>query len=303
MKFKYFALLSLGVLAVTSCSDDDNDFNTNNDVTVDFTDTELRVSEDQVSSTSFSYIPFVVNGESNGPIEVTIEVLPCGENPAEVDKNMVFTSYTYTIPAGEAAGSFQFYPKSNSEENPDRTFEVKIVDVKGAKVGAQTNCVVTLVDNESLIPTYYEGLAGVWEGVLESTNYGPTPAQFEIVTVAKGEEGYGEDLLLVDFPEAGMNAVASFSIDGVTQEIFVSLPSGQELGQITHPTYGIGKFMLYPLAGNSYTTSAYDFVLKFNFDLVSGSYVVDPEWNCGILVKFAAGMMLWDEYSGMEFYR
>lgn len=303
MKFKYFALLSLGVLAVTSCSDDDNNFNTNNDVTVDLTQAELRISEDQVSTTSYSYIPVVVNGEANGPIEVTIEVTPCGENPAEVDKNMVFTSYTYTIPAGETTGSFQFYPKSNSEENPNRTFEVKIVDVKGASVGAVSNCVVTLVDNEGLIPTYYEGLAGVWGGTFESTNYGPTPGQFEIVTSEKGEEGYGKELTLVDFPEAGMTAKATFSIDGVTEEIFVSLPSGQVLGQITHSKYGIGNFMLYPLAGTSYTTAAYDFVLKFNFDLVSGSYVVDPEWNCGILVKFDAGMMLWDEYSGMEFYR
>lgn len=303
MKFKYLALLSLGVFAVSSCSDDDNHFNTNNEVTVDLTETAIRVSEDQVSSTSYSYIPFVVNGESNGPIEVTIEVLPYGETPAKADENVVFTTYTYTVPAGETSGSFQYYPKGDDIINDDRSFEVKIVDVKGATVGEKSSCVVTLVDNEGLIPIYYEGLAGEWGATIESAYDGPVPSVFEVVTVDEGAEGYGKDVLLADFPWPGMNTRATFSIDGVKQEIYVSIPSGQTVAQMNHPTYGVGNIVLYPFDGSYYSSSAYDFVLKFNFDLKSGEYVLDPEWNFGILISFQAGLMIYDRITTMEFYR
>lgn len=303
MKLKYFALLSLGALAVTSCSDDDNDFNTDKDVTVEMAEATIRVSEDQVSSTSYNYIPVEVKGESNGPIEVTIEVSPYGENPAKADVNYVFTSYTITIPAGENTGQFQYYPKGDDVVNADREFEVKIVDVKGATVGNQANTVVTLVDNEGLIPIYYSGLAGAWDAVMESTYDGPLPQSFTIVTTAEGASGYGKDVTLVDFPATGLQTAATFSIDGVTQEIFVSIPTGQQLGAMNHPTYGLGILLLYPVSGNSYTTAAHNFVLKFNFDLKTGQYVQDAQYNFGVLVSFSAGMMMYDSFSAMTFLR
>ncbi|RXE70350.1 hypothetical protein ED352_10590 [Muribaculaceae bacterium Isolate-002 (NCI)] len=303
MKLKYFAILSIGALAVTSCSDDDNHFNTNKDVTVELADAEIRISEDQASNTSYNYIPVVVNGESDGPIEVTIEVLPYGEDPAEADVNYVFTAYTITIPAGETTGRFQYYPKGDDVINDDRTFQVKIADVKGATVGAQDNTIVTLVDNEGLIPIYYSGLAGAWDAVMESTDDGPVGQSFTVVTTAEGTDGYGKDVTLIDFPGDGMTTKANFSIDGVTQEIYVSIPSGQQVGQMTHPTYGVGKMLIYPVSGNSYTTAAYDFTLKFNFDLKSGQYVIDPEYNFGVLVSFSAGMMMYDSFSAMSFFR
>lgn len=303
MKLKYLALLSLGALAVTSCSDDDNDFNTGKDVTVDLAETTIRVSEDQVSSTSYNYIPVVVKGETNGPVQVTVEVLPYGEEPAKADVNYVFTAYTITIPAGETTGRFQYYPKSNDEMNNDRSFEVRIVDVKGASIGEQNSTIVTLVDNEGLIPVYYSGLAGAWNGVMESTYDGPLAQPFTIVTEPEGTDGYGRNITLVDFPASGMTTKATFSIDGVTQEIFVSIPSGQQVGTLNHPTYGLGKIMLYPTSGNSYTTAAYNFALKFNFDLKSGEYVQDSQYNFGALVSFDAGMMIYDAFSAMSFNR
>lgn len=303
MKLKYFALLSLGALAVTSCSDDDNDFNTGKDVTVEMAEATIRVSEDQVSSTSYNYIPVVVNGETNGPLQVTIEVSPYGENPAKADENYVFTTYTINIPAGEKTAQFQYYPKGDDQVNADREFEVKIVDVKGGKIGAQANTIVTLVDNEGLIPIYYSGLAGAWDAVMESTDDGPVGQSFTVVTTAEGTDGYGKDVTLIDFPGDGMTTKANFSIDGVTQEIYVSIPSGQQVGQMTHPTYGAGQMLIYPVSGNSYTTAAYDFTLKFNFDLKSGQYVIDPEYNFGVLVSFSAGMMMYDSFSAMSFFR
>lgn len=303
MKFKYFALLSLGVMAVTSCSDDDNHFNTSKDVTVELADATVRISEDQTSSTSYNYIPVVVNGESNGPIEVTIEVKPYGEYPAEADVNYVFTTYTITIPAGESTGRFQYYPKGDNEINNDRSFEVRIADVKGAKVGAQENTIVTLVDNEGLLPIYYSGLAGAWNGTMESTYDGPLPQEFTIETVAEGAAGYGKDVTLVNFPATGMTTNATFSVDGVEQKIYVTIPSGQTIGVLNHATYGKGDVKNYPVSGNSYTTAAYEFVLEFNFDLKSGSYVQDPEYNFGVLVSFSAGMMMYDSFSAMSFMR
>ena len=66
--------MSLCALAVTSCSDDDNAFNTDSNVSVQLKESAIRVSEDQVSNTDYNYIPVEVTGTSNGPIEVTIEV-------------------------------------------------------------------------------------------------------------------------------------------------------------------------------------------------------------------------------------
>lgn len=295
--------MSLCALAVTSCSDDDNAFNTDSNVSVQLKESAIRVSEDQVSNTDYNYIPVEVTGTSNGPIEVTIEVAPYGTDGAVADKNYVFTSYTMTIPAGESEIGFQYYPKGNDEINNDMSFEVKIKDAKGAKIGAQNQTIVTLVDNEGLIPVYYTGLAGAWEGVMESTYDGPLPINFTIETVAEGEEGYGKNVTLIDFPAAGMTTAAQFSINGVTQEIYVNIPSGQQLGLMNHPNYGEGKLLLYPVSGNSYTTSAYNFSLKFNFDLKSGQYVQDPEYNFGVLVSFAAGMMMYDSFSDMSFMR
>lgn len=303
MKFKYIALLSLGVLAVTSCSDDDNDFNSNSEVTVELADATIRISEDQTSSTSYNYIPVVVNGESNGPIEVTIEVLPYGEHPAVADENYVVTSYHITIPEGQTSGSFQFYPKGDDVINDDRSFEVRIADVKGAKIGAQESTIVTLVDNEGLIPIYYTGLAGSWDAVMESNYDGPLPLTFNIVTAAEGESGYGKDITLVNFPDTGMTTVANFSIDGVEQKIYIAIPSGQTVGILNHATYGRGEVKLYPISGNSYTTAAYDFMLEFNFDLKSGEYVIDPNYDFGVLISFNAGMMIYDAFSSMTFTR
>lgn len=303
MKLKYFALLSLGVFAMTSCSDDDNDFNTNNEVTVELADATIRISEDQTSSTSYNYIPVVVNGESNGPIDVTIEVLPYGEHPAVADVNYVVTSYHITIPAGQTTASFQYYPKGDDEINDDRSFEVRIADVKGAKIGAQETTIITLVDNEGLIPIYYTGMAGEWNAVMESIYDGPLPLTFDIETASENESGYGKDITLVNFPDTGMTTEATFSIDGVEQKIYIAIASGQTVGVLNHASYGRGEIMLYPISGSSYTTAAYDFMLEFNFDLKSGQYVIDPDWNCGALIKFTAGMMIYDAFSAMTFSR
>lgn len=303
MKFKYLAILSLGAVAFAACSDDDANYNTNKDVTVELAQSSIRVSEDQLSNTAYNYIPVTVKGETNGPVRVTIEVAPYGSDPAEADKNYVFTSYSINIPAGETTGQFQYYPKGNDVINPDLSFEVKIVNVEGASVGANNSTVVTLVDNEGLIPIYYPGIAGAWNGVFESESDGPLPLNVTIQTVAEGQDGYGTKVHFLNFPDAGMQCDGKFSIDGVAQEIYVAVSSGQLLGQMSHPTYGVGNILLYPVSGNSYTTAAYDFILKFNFDLKSGELVVDPEWNMGILVSFQAGMMMYDTATAITFNR
>lgn len=295
--------MSLCALAVTSCSDDDNDFNTDSNVSVQFKEASIRVSEDQVSPTDYSYIPVEVTGKANGPIEVTIEVAPYGANGAVADKNYVMTTYTMVIPADQTETGFQYYPKGNDVINEDMSFEVKIKDVKGAKVGAQNSTVITLVDNEGLIPVYYTGLAGTWDGVMESTYDGPLPITFEIETVAEGETGYGKDVTLVDFPDVGLTTKAQFAIDGVSQEIFVSIPTGQVLGTFSNPEIGSGLIKIYPVSGNSLTTAAHTFNLKFNFDLKSGEYVIDPDWNFGALIDVSGDFYIYDSYSAMTFTR
>lgn len=184
------------------------------------------------------------------------------------------------------------------------SFEVKIKDVKGASAGAQDKSIITLVDNEGLIPIYYTGLAGEWDVITESTYDGPLPVTSTIVVAEEGEEGYGKSLQIYNFPYGGAVVKdASFSVDGVEQAIYVSVPSMQSVDTMSHPSYGAGDVVLYPLKDGYLTSAPYQFIFKFNFDLKSGEYVIDPEWNFGVLVSFTAGMMIYDEFTAITFTR
>ncbi len=310
MKFKFLSILALGAVVLASCSDDDNAVNGLPGVTVNMANASIRVSEDQASSTSFNYIPVTVEGETNGPVKVTIELLPYGEHPATADVNYIVTSNTIIIPAGETTGRFQYYPVGDDIINDDRSFEVKITKVEGAEVGAQASTVVTLVDNEGLIPIYYDGLAGAWSAIKHSASDGNVyQANFTIDTVAEGEEGYGKTVKLNGFPEAASSAmspnstVASFSVDGVEQAIYLTVTMGQNVGTYTHGTYGLGQVMIYPASDTSYW-SAGEFTFKFNFDLATGEMIPNEEGKFfGVLISFSAGMMMYDTYDVMQFVR
>ncbi|MDE7387030.1 MAG: hypothetical protein K2N28_07825 [Muribaculaceae bacterium] len=311
MKLKHLSILALGALAFTACSDDDKaGLNTAAGVTVSMAESTIRISEDQLSNTTFNYITVDVDGEANGDIYVTLDLAPYGEHGATADKNYIMTSQRIRIPAGEKTGRFQYYPVGDNIINDDRSFEAKIAKVEGASVGADASTVVTLVDNEGLIPIYYPGLGGLWSAAMYS-NDGQNVYQndFQIQCYPEGDDNYGKAVKLVGFPEPAStmmsqnNVAASFSVDGVEQAIYLTVEMGQQVGTFTHPTYGVGKVFIYPCSSTSYWSTG-TFTFKFNFDLKSGEMLPDDQdRDFGILISFSAGMMLYEGYTAMEFSR
>ena len=297
---KIFKILSIGVLAcsVASCSDSE-DFNTAGNVSVEMGEATIRISEDQISSASFNYIPVVVKGEANGPIRVNIELTPVGEGGAVSGVNYIMTSTSIIIPEGETTGSFQYYPKGDSEINDDRSFTAKIVSVEGASIGQNNTTEITLVDNEGLIPIYYTGLAGKWNAVYNSMYDGPIQGNPTIEVVNEGETGYGSVVTLKDFPDVGFTTIGNFGIDGVNQIITLSIECGQVIGTFNSASNGLGNVFLAPFSGSSYWNGG-TFTLQFNFDLKSGEMLPDADGRAlGALIQFAGGVSIYDGYDAI----
>ncbi len=88
---------------------------------------------------------------------VTIEVKEVGGNPAKEDVHYYITDKTISIP--DSIGYVEVEPVDDDEINDDRTFEITIVEAKGAKIGNATTQ-VSLKDNDF---RFTQKLQGKWK--------------------------------------------------------------------------------------------------------------------------------------------
>lgn len=295
MKFTKIFSIAFAAVALAACSDSE-EFNTA-DVSVDMKDSVVRISEDQASSTSYSYIPVVVTGETNGPVKVTIALSPVGDNGAVDGVNYVMTSTTITIPAGETTGRFQYYPKGDDIENPDRAFEAKIVKVEGGKIGQNNITTVTLVDNEGLIPTYYAAIQGEYTSVFASDYGGDVTSTVTVSGDEKGQPGYGKTVKLLNWPEEDLNAEATFSVDGVNEKVYLIIAMDQSLGKFNFKS-GPGDVVtaIYPAPTSVLFTGAITYA--FNLDCAKGELMPVEDGQFGLVIKFESGSLgIYDRYS------
>jgi len=173
MKLNKIFAISLAALVMTACSDDSNEYNTAADVTVNMAKATMEVRE---NGSAFN-VPISVEGKANGTIIVTVETQPTGPEPATADENYLVTSNRIIIPADAASGVVEILPVDNFEENETRTFNVTIVNVEGAKIGANPTTTVGLRDNDS---DPYEKLTGNW--IFTAWDYfDETMVQFPVV--------------------------------------------------------------------------------------------------------------------------
>lgn len=186
MKLNKIATIALAALFMTACSDDDS-FNTDANVTVEMGDATYTVRE----SGNIFYLPIVVLGESNGPIQVTVETTPSGESTAEEDVNYSVTQKTIIIPKGANKGVIEIQPIDNEEENDPRYFDVKIVKAEGAKIGEMATTVVEIKDNDQ---DPYEKLTGKWTMKATSVFQDGTDGPFDVTISAPDDEYYGHEL-------------------------------------------------------------------------------------------------------------
>ena len=252
MKLYKIFTIALAALSLSACSDDDNDWNSVSGVTVSVAQNEMSVSEDAQAG-RYYYVPLVLSAETNGPVQVTVEVKGVSENPATEDKDYVVTQKTIVIPAGSTSGNVEFYPTGDDVENPDRQFEVAIVSAQGATVSSNNICTITLMDNERLLPEAYENIQGIWN-FSAMTSRGKVEYQVMIGGADAGEDGYLTKLAMVGF--AGYNFTyveLDFSYDASSNEAVISFPLGQWIatGLDFGEDLGVSDVMLASVSDNS----------------------------------------------------
>lgn len=154
MKYIKLFMLMAAVTLLGACSSDDDSWNSAADVTVGMQSQNMTVSEGK----GIFNVPIEVKGETDGNVFVTVEVKEVGENPAKEDVNYYVTDKTISISDG--TGNVEIETVDDDDINDPRTFQVTIVDAKGAKISENASTTITLKDNDA---EFYSKLQGKWK--------------------------------------------------------------------------------------------------------------------------------------------
>ncbi|MDE7024433.1 MAG: hypothetical protein K2O88_00950 [Paramuribaculum sp.] len=157
MKFNKIIAITVALLAFTSCSDDDVDYNSNGGVTVEMADATLSVEENVKDG--LLNVPIVVKGNANGMVKVDIAISSPANEGAIEDKHFLVTGKTINIPADKKEGYVEIFIKDDRFKNPNHSFNVTITSAEGATIGAIKSTTVTIVDNDQ---TLYGRIQGTW---------------------------------------------------------------------------------------------------------------------------------------------
>ncbi len=226
--YKIFAL-SLAALAMTACSDNEDVAGVNNaaDVTVEMQQQTLSVGEDMQQGV-YVKVPVVVTGNPNGNVNISVTVQGTGNAPATEDKDYIISSKRISINPEDKIAYIEFYPTGDEIENENRQFIITIDSAEGAKIGVQSTCIVTLIDNESLLPNAYRDIQGTWHVQTDSGD----EFDVNIMGVQEGDDGYLTDLVITGWQEDPdcLPIDATFAYDGSSMTAKVTIPFNQVLG-------------------------------------------------------------------------
>lgn len=192
MKYiKLFMLLAVTLPFFTSCSEDE-DVNTMQ-CTVGFESAAVEIDE----TSGLVQIPIAVSGHRNGPVRVTIEAAPVGENGAVEGTNYMITDKTLNLNSDTLnAGTMNVEVKviDDTQINEDRQFTLTITSAEGAEVTIQQTT-VTISDNDG---DFYRAFAGTWTFSATSLASGSQVSfPITISAAAEGSEDY-EKVLSVE---------------------------------------------------------------------------------------------------------
>lgn len=273
MKLTKILAVALAALTLSACSDDDPDYSTTPGVTVQMQKNTMVISEDLEAGRYFT-VPVELSTEANGPVSVTVEVKSVETSPAIEDKDYRITSKTIVIPAGELVGGIEFYPIGDDEINDDRQFIMTITSARGAAIGQDASCLITLKDNEGLIPNAYAQMAGTW--TFKATD-DDGPVEFDLVCQVFPESSDYYTKALVFTGWMGYNwtmAVANFSFDASTNQAIITFPLGQWIADEVNfgSALGVCDVMLASVSGNSLVVSgSISATVDENFETISFS--------------------------------
>ena len=212
---KYIKLLML--LAVVTffgaCSSDDDSWNSAADVTVSMKNPTMVIKENM----GLTNVPIEVKGKTNGNVYVTLAVKEVGSNPAKEDVHYYITDKTISI--SDSIGYVEVEPVDDDGINADRTFEITIVEAKGAEIGNATTQ-VSLKDNDSQI---YEKLQGKWKLTGVSRQGAPMESVVKIIGASDEEDGdYNNTLYLTGMAVNSSSTRLSFHYDEKTKQGYVA---------------------------------------------------------------------------------
>lgn len=184
-----------------ACSSDDDSWNSAADVTVSMKNPTMVIKENM----GLTNVPIKVEGKTNGNVYVTLAVKEMGSNPAKEDVHYYITDKTISI--SDSIGYVEVEPVDDDEINDDRTFEITIVEAKGAKIGNATTQ-VSLRDNDSQI---YEKLQGKWKLTGVSRQGTPMESVVKIIGASDEKDGdYNNTLYLTGMAVSSSSARLSF---------------------------------------------------------------------------------------------
>ena len=226
MKLYKLSAFVLATAIFASCSEEELSWNSSA-ATVSMEQAELVYKENK----GMVNVPIVVDGELNGPVEVTVEVAEVGENPAMEDVHYIVTSKTVIIPADATSGKIEFKTVDDADINEARTFVINIKSVNGATVGETASTTVTLKDNDS---QFYEKLQGRWKMTSSAGTW-----NINIIGAEEGEEGYNEVFQVTGIMDYNWTSMTMFySYDVATKTGYVYIPFGYIFAQGVN--FGLG---------------------------------------------------------------
>lgn len=147
MKLSKISAIALAAMMFTACSGDDTSFNFNTaeNVVVEMEQTQVEVME----NVGVFSVPVKVTGTPNGYVQITVECTETGEFPAIENRHYFLTTATINISNEDPEGAVQFTSVDRRGFDENRTYNVTIVDVKGATIGANKTTTVQIFDKGS----------------------------------------------------------------------------------------------------------------------------------------------------------
>ncbi|MBD5297089.1 MAG: hypothetical protein HDS21_03310 [Bacteroides sp.] len=232
MKLNKIYAIALAALSLTACSDsdDDNGLNSTPGVTVQMQEQTLSFGEDMQQGVYYK-IPVIVTGNASGLVQVNVEITGTGTTPATEGEDFVVTSKTINIAPDTKIGYVEFYPVGDDVINENRQFIATITSAKGASVGTESTCIVTLVDNESLLPKAYQSILGSYTVTANDQGAAVDPFTINVTGVSEGEEGYLTTVTISNFYDPDFEPITcSFAFDAVSGTGSIGIPLGVIVG-------------------------------------------------------------------------
>lgn len=261
--FKIFAI-AIAALSVTACSDDDSQWNTESDATVEMGEATFSTKEGR----GMVKIPLVINGERNGNVKVTLDVQSDFENPAKDEENLYLTTKTIVIFPEDDTYDVEVTIIDDKDMNESRFCNVVIASVEGAAIGSQSYTTIEIKDNDS---EPYDRCAGEWmlKTADISDNGEATYSQrlINLVSYDEGQPGYNKYYKVTGLVSGADELVyrAYFYYDVESQTGELTLAYGQSGGSVEiNSTFGEQEIYLMYLTSDGYLSDSGSCL--FNFD-------------------------------------